>query len=618
MEGFVTIFHLMMYFLVLSTVLHTEKWWDRFWNVSLAASFIMSCYGLLQLAGKITINQGGVRLDGTFGNSAYLAIYLVIHFFLALLFVFRNKDSNLKWMYGFVALLNVLTLYFTATRGAIIGLFGGLFITTLIIAFKERENSKVKKVSRLALIFLVAVILVFISFRKVYFVQQSPVLSRFANISFSEIKNQGRYFVWPMAIEGVKERPILGWGQENFNYVFNKNYNPLMYNQERWFDRTHNVFLDWLIAGGILGLASYLFMYVALLIYLKRNKKINLTEKAIFVGLLSAYFFHNIFVFDNLISYILFFSVLAYIHHISSDHLPRLWKKEFSNDAFNYGFMPLGVIVLVAMIYFVNIPPMNQAKTLIKAISPQKEGVSKNFEYFQKTFAYNSFGQGEALEQLISATSQIASANIPPDAKSKFFELTKVEGENKLKETPKDARYLLMYGSFLNRTGDYENAIPYLDRAIANSPRNPMMYFELGSSYIGKRDYQKGFETLEYAYNLEPRYQDAGLLYVVGAIYAKRTDVLTKILPAIDKNTFLTDNRILRAYVDIKDYNTAINILNERLKFNPKDLNTNLSLAGVYAESGNKGKAIEILRQIVSDNPNFKDQGEYYIKQLSQ
>jgi len=43
-----------------------------------------------------------------------------------------------------------------------------------------------------------------------------------------------------MAWEGVKEKPLLGWGQENFNLVFNKYYEPSLYGQEVWFDRVHN------------------------------------------------------------------------------------------------------------------------------------------------------------------------------------------------------------------------------------------------------------------------------------------------------------------------------------------------------------------------------------------
>jgi O-antigen ligase len=74
-----------------------------------------------------------------------------------------------------------------------------------------------------------------------------------------------------MAIKGIAEKPFIGWGQESFNYVFNKYYDPRMYNQEQWFDRAHNVFFDWLTAGGILGLGTYLFFFGTLLWYLWRK-----------------------------------------------------------------------------------------------------------------------------------------------------------------------------------------------------------------------------------------------------------------------------------------------------------------------------------------------------------
>ena len=112
-----------------------------------------------------------------------------------------------------------------------------------------------------------------------------------------------------MAYQGFKERPALGWGQENFNYVFNKYYNPKMYDQEQWFDRTHNVFFDWLVAGGALGILSYLSIFFAVIYSLwKRNgSNLSIAEESILTGLLVGYFFQNLFVFDNVTSYILFF-----------------------------------------------------------------------------------------------------------------------------------------------------------------------------------------------------------------------------------------------------------------------------------------------------------------------
>jgi hypothetical protein len=84
-----------------------------------------------------------------------------------------------------------------------------------------------------------------------------------ASISLSE--GATRFTVWNLAFEGFKERPLLGWGQEGFNFVFNTYYTPELWSQEPWFDRAHNIFLDWLIAGGILGLLGYLSLYVFML-----------------------------------------------------------------------------------------------------------------------------------------------------------------------------------------------------------------------------------------------------------------------------------------------------------------------------------------------------------------
>jgi O-antigen ligase len=98
--------------------------------------------------------------------------------------------------------------------------------------------------------------------RDTAFVRSIEPLARLTSITYSEGTIMSRFMNISMAWEGFKERPILGWGQENYAAVFDKNYNPAMYAQEPWFDRTHNVILDWLIAGGILGLLAYLSLYL--------------------------------------------------------------------------------------------------------------------------------------------------------------------------------------------------------------------------------------------------------------------------------------------------------------------------------------------------------------------
>ncbi len=620
MEGFVLIAHLALYYIVASSIFHTKEWWDKFWNTSLIASALISGYGFMQLAGLATINQGGVRLDATFGNASYLAIYIVFHMFLATQFFIQAKNTMYRWLYGILVVAQGVILYFTATRGAILGLIGGAVITAIIIAWKERSEPKVRKIAWGLCISIVLLVGVFIGLRNTTFVKNSPVLSRFATLSFSEIKTQGRYFVWPMAIEGFKERPILGWGQENFNYVFNKHYTPLMYAQEQWFDRTHNVVLDWLIAGGLLGFLSYLSLYAAVLYFMWKKSDFSLEEKAVFTGFLSAYFFHNFFVFDNLISYIIFFSLLAYVHGRSvHQHIwERLTTRAVSQDTFTYIVVPCVALVCVATIYMVNIPAIMTSKNLIRAISPQTEGPTKNLEYFKKAFAYESFGSSEALEQLVPASSQvIQSASLPDAFKQEFYTFTAEQVEKKVAQTPKDARYLLFAGSFYNRNGQFDESIKHLEKAIENSPNKPTMYFELGSSYIGKKEYAKAFDIFEKAYKLEPRFPDSDIVYTIGALYAGKIDVVKSMLTTLGTKA-ITDDRILRTFADLKDYQTVLGILNARLETDPKNPQTRIALASVYAEIGQKQKAIALIEALIKDYPDFKTQGTEYIQSLSQ
>ncbi|HVY54659.1 MAG TPA: O-antigen ligase family protein, partial [Thermodesulfobacteriota bacterium] len=302
MEGYITILHIFLYFIVASSVLATEKLWKRFLEWSVWSSLAMSLYGFLQLSGVFQINQGGVRVDGTFGNATYLAIYAVFNIFFALILINRDKELWKKISYGVIAFLDFIILYHTATRGSILGLLGGLLLSGLLIAIFDKGERKIRIAAASIVGAVILLVIGFIGVRHASFVANSPVLSRFASISWVDTQTQARAYIWPMAIKGWEEKPVLGWGQENFNYIFNANYDPRMYSQEQWFDHAHNTVLDWLVAGGLLGLLAYLSLFVtAVWLLWKKSPDVSFTEKALFTGLGAAYFFHNLFVFDNLV-----------------------------------------------------------------------------------------------------------------------------------------------------------------------------------------------------------------------------------------------------------------------------------------------------------------------------
>jgi len=336
----------------------------------------------------------------------------------------------------------------------------------------------------------------------------------------------------------------------------------------------------------------------------------------------AAYIFHNTFVFDNLISYILFFTFVAYIHTISTDdnQSTSIFRNtQLDNNLLSYVLTPIVLVVTAGVIYFVNIPAIQANRLLIRAINIQSIAeADKHLEMFRKVFDYNTFGNSEALEQLAMFTSQISNAQVSNELKQDYYNFTKEKIEEKVAQVPTDARYLVFAGSFNNRFGNYDEAIRYLERAIIESPQKQSIFFELGSSYIGKGDLKKMFEIFKRGYDLNPNALESKVIYALGAIYTKNSAVLEKLAPEIDQNIILNDDRFMNAYLSIGDYNSVIAILSARIDRDPSNIQNRLNLASVYMTIGRKQNAIDIIRKIMQDDPSFKDQGEAYIKQIQE
>lgn len=628
MEGLVGLVHLYAYFLIIIAVLNTEKLWERFLNVSLGVSVIMGIYGLFQLGGVLEINQGGVRVDGTFGNASYLAVYTLFNIFIAAFMALKQKrEMWMRGVYGAIILLNLVMLYFTATRGAILGLLVGVFVTTILIALFERKHPALKKIA--IGIFAGIIILVggFFIVKDTEFVKESQVLSRFASISLNETTTKSRFMVWNMAYQGFKEKPLLGWGQENFNFVFNKYYDPGMYGQEPWFDRTHNVFFDWLIVGGVFGLLAYLSLFISALYLLWiRVTSLSVVSKSILTGLFAGYFFQNLFVFDNLISYILFFSILGYIHSVSTrDTDFRVFfgkimmriKTLFGGGVMNIIVAPLIVIVVIFSLYFFNYKAIVTNYTLLDALKPQESGLSKNLELFEKALTYNSFGGQEVREQLSQVAFTISNvAEIPQDIKNSFILFTDKELQKQIELVPNDARHHLFYASFLDRNGRYDEAVAHYEKAIELSPNKQAIYFGLVGAYLNKGEMKKALELARYAFELEPKYNDARKVYAVIAIYNKDDALAEELLIPVFGTVTPDDDRLVSAYTATGQYDKVVVIWKERVEKNPDNPQFRLSLAAAYLGNGERGKAIKEVEKVMAVTPEFKEQGQYYINEI--
>ncbi len=622
MEGYIALLHFGAYYLVASSVLISTKIWKSFWNTTLAASLVMVLYSIFQLAGAIEINQGGVRVDGTLGNATYLAVYMLMHIGIAaFLYAREKKGSAWKAYYALTMLLNALVLYFTATRGAILGLALGILITAGFLIFGSKDNKKIQKRALLVVAILVVLGGLFVAVRNTSFVTNSPVLGRFSNLSLNQIRSQGRFYIWPMAVEGIKERPLLGWGQENFNYTFNAQYNPAMYNQEQWFDRAHNIILDWGIAGGLLGLLSYLGMFVALLYAIWRKSSFSYIERSILTGFVAGYFFQNLFVFDNIASYILFFSLLAYVHFSTSVEGRTVREGEDKLPLPMKYALGVGAVVLVLFtLYSWNLRPIQANTQLIKAFrgsqSTDLQVIGQVQGYLENALTKSTLGRSEVREQIPSLGEKISSSQLDQDKKNEFATFAKNELLAQVNGYPDDARYRIIAGSYLARRGLYEEALVHLRRAIELTPGKQVARFELAEVYFAQNNYQAALAELKTAYELAPAYTEAKIIYLIGAIYAKDDNLARQLLSEIPPEIIVGDDRVARVLMNTGRYDDLIAILGERIKKEPTKLDNYASLVQVYLQMGNKSKAIEVLTVLSQIVPEAKPQADEYIRQI--
>ncbi len=592
MEGLISYLHLFAYFLILISVLKKEKLWAWFSHSLLVINAVIAVYSVLQLTGKLAINQGGVRLDATFGNATYLAVYALFHLFLLLFCLIRfwqeNRWQSTNWRswwrtlvagYVLLGLFNLVLLYKTATRGAILGLGLGLIISAILIIWRERTVSgkTIRRVAWGTLGLAVLAIVGFLAVKNTDWVAKSPTLSRFASISVDDRTTQSRFLVWNMSWRGFKERPLLGWGPENYILVFNKYYDPEMYPQEPWFDRSHNVVFDWLISAGALGLLAYLSLFVAALYLLWWQKGVlfSVAERALFTGLLVAYFFHNLFVFDNLVSYLLFLATLGYIHFRSTEINPPISIREIPRTDKQW---PLGSVIVVVVIlfiptlYWINFKPLSANRALIEALSWQKYP-DKALENFKRVFAYQTFASTEASEHFLnSALSTAQDESIPADTRTGILTLAQGQILETIKREPENARYRLFAGSFFSRVGLLAEAEKELLEARRLAPRKQAILFELGGFYINQKKYDEALALFREAYESAPDFNEARKIYALGAVYDKQLSLAADLLSAGAENdpVFLLDERLVQAYGAINQSNALVGLWKKAVTDNPK------------------------------------------------
>lgn len=654
MEGYVLFLHLGAFFLVAGAVMkYHVGWWKWFFRASLGMSVIVGLDAFKDFYSDP--NRIGYRIFGNLGNSSYLGAYALISIFICLFFIVRrlhrsaSNPSEGRWVsllvYGLIAVFNLVVLFNTGTRGSFVGFVAGIAMTSVLIALFEKKNKALRTTGISLIAIAVFFVVILGSAKNTSVVKNSDMLNRFAELITLDVKgvlnNQGkaRSLLWGIAWEGVKDKPVLGWGLENFHYVFAKQYTPAMSQQEHWFDRSHNVFMDWLVGTGFVGLISYLSLFgvSGYVLWRKREQDLRLpgamsvAERAVITGGLVAYLGHNLFVFDNLTSYILFFSVLAFLHQYSIRG--SIQQSEQDKDRYREwgkveitSIIILSATVAVYLLYVVNIRSMQANIELINALRSQKVDTTKNtvvaispverFNHLKDSITMNTMTNSEQREQLAERGSEVFNMqSLSAQERFEAHQYVIAQYEEAIKRTPKDPRPIFFYAIYLVRIGAFEQA-ELVSKQVMNLSPDKIPFLNFHTSILiqlGKKE--EALKYAEKAYLLAPINEESYRIYISTlALNGKFDEAET--LAATQMSRYLSDWNVVKTYIELNQTARVISLIKKQIVTDPQILDLRSSLAAAYAKSGNTNAAIQELLDVKKIAPQYATQIDQSIQQI--
>lgn len=670
MEGWATWTHLLAFFLTATAVLSTEQAWLRLFNLSLGVNLAVIVHGCLQMSG-FAPTASGLRIAAAFGNPSYLAGYALCHAFLAVAILRRTqavsgtcvalllslgfsgglllalprivdwhlatwdptaavaavavawlavnamlyagaRAQRLSLVYWLIAAGNIALIYGTATRGAILGLIVGV-LTALVLAAFVTRNLWMRVAAVTAIIFaLLGGTGVFL-LRDSPVTRNNPVLRRIVVTSAREASTGARLGVWGSALAGFRDRPLLGWGFEHFHQIHFRRppteFHVFAMSAEGIFDRAHSFLLEWLIAGGCLGLTTYLAVIAAITVSIwQAGTRLGSWEKCLLTGMLAGWFAHQLFLFDTLATSLVIILVGGYLHYLRHGHAMPAAGARASRAA-----AVAALAALLAFAWFVTVPQVLACRQLKLAIDAPFVGTQTS--HFRKALSYGTFGDLEIRSML-----SLKALEGPPDGE--LLPLAREQWRIQLARTPLDGRVHAWAGQLAFKAGDYDEAAERYLGAHSLAPHNPEVMAWISEVCIARRDYASAVQWSRQAVdsiNTEPM----RLRYARAAIYAGDMPTAERLLaetPA-DKWAYagrpatLAFARVLEACFSTHQYCLLAKLCRDRAGVMPQ-FQYRMSAAAACMLAEERENAIAEIESALEIEPEFQSVAESLIREI--
>ena len=339
MQGLVDLAHWLAFASMAATAFSGLRGWRVLFTINLIVGIVVCSLGLLSFYDLIqseSLGVGGGRLAATMGNPTYLAAYAAVNALIGAGLLVRSfapgsdggrrragaafsADGWLRPVWAVAVVLSLWALWETASRGAALGLAAAAAGLAVFYALRGARTPRARKAAFAVIAAFAAVALLFAAARTSKaldpLMQSSRMTARLAIVGDDTDRSlRGRLVAFRAGVTAFAERPLLGWGSENFLSAWGRHTDYEESGIENRFDRAHSKIIEEMVTKGAAGLAAYIFVWAAMAWALirsyRRRRGLDRAFIAIVGAAMTAYFIQNLFLFDNFAS-TLQFSLLA-------------------------------------------------------------------------------------------------------------------------------------------------------------------------------------------------------------------------------------------------------------------------------------------------------------------
>ena len=499
--------HLLAYYVLLRTFLRPADW-TWFFLGAVAVGVLISAYGLIQYRFRpFGLGIPGADGGSTIGNGGLLGVYLLANTALCGMLA-ATAGRRRRVVLAGCAVILVAGVLFSGNRSATLGLFFGIAVASL--AYGAWANIlRGRRGVLVAVLILCIAALPFAADTALVrpLSTRVPALRR-----LSSGVDSTRVIQWRAATEGIRNRPLLGVGPENYQIVWSRFYHPEMYRfmgDTRW-DRAHNAYLDAFATAGILGFLSLLALVAASAraAVQARSSRATVSDQsngarstrliaAVAIGFFVAYAFYLAFWFFDLNSVMLWIVCAAFVAG-KSDGAPLIGIGEPRQARWQSTLvLSIGGIALAAMLYVHGYATLRMAYVLNRlqdTTRPFRETLSDFEEVFASPAPVTQHAfimYAGHLRALLPRFPEIRADAAQAATFDRAFILAIEEFERQGKQDTfndrmlvQHARVLVLGAQYYGSAPLYESALARLNRAVAIAPRRVLTQLVLGTAYL--------------------------------------------------------------------------------------------------------------------------------------